>query len=61
MCEFCKLAHYFEAKVGRGYLLRPLAALLNMYYGKSAVPVLILSQQASKQLALSVVTRDEPT
>ena len=43
MCVFCKLAHYFEAKVGRGHLLRLLAALLNMYYGKCTVPVLILS------------------
>ena len=33
-----------------------MATLLNVCYEKAAVPVLILSQEASKQLALSVVT-----
>ena len=32
-----------------------------VYYGKSVVLVLILSQEASKQLAPSVVTGDNPT
>ena len=35
-----------------------MAALLNVCYGKSAVLVLILSQEASKQLASSVVKGD---
>ena len=36
------------------------ATLLNMYYGKSAALVLILSWKVSKQLALLLVTRDDP-
>ena len=37
------------------------AALLSVYYGKSVVlVVLILSQEATKQLALLVVIRNDP-
>ena len=36
------------------------AALLYMYYKKSVVLVLILSQKVSKQLASSIVTIDNP-
>ena len=36
-----------------------MAALLNVYCWKSAALVLILSQEALKQLAVSVVTGDD--
>ena len=41
-------------------IARRMAALLNVYCGKSVMLVLILSREALKQLALSVVTGDYP-
>ena len=41
-------------------IARRMATLLNVYCGKSVMLVLILSREALKQLALSVVTGDYP-
>ena len=50
------LAIFKHAEVDNYNNCRRRAGSLNLYYGKSAALVLILSQEASKQLALLVVT-----
>ena len=58
----CRSLEYVRANSTITRLLRlseSTAASLSVYYGKSAALMLILSQEAPKQLASSVVTGDD--